>query len=254
MKHLAIPLTLLLLIGCGGEDSARPGVLDVSWTIGGSTCGASGVSSVRVSLFDANGLYSTENSACQLGQVTIPDVPGGNYTVQVDGFRAASDLPTYTGFVSGINVREGTVTIAPRVEMAEMPGGMDVTWRFQDGELCGFAGVDTVIINIWDTHSNRIYEESLPCNPELAVVEAEQNVPGRVLYDAARGIVIDNLYAGQYTMRAFAMKAGEDLHPKYWAEAQPIVTHSKLTDVKLTLQSCEVTNVDGSISQISICF
>lgn len=35
------------------------------------------------------------------------------------------------------------------------------------------------------------------------------------------------------------MKAGVDLHPKYWAEAKPTVTHSSLTTVDLRLKSCE---------------
>lgn len=257
-RHFGIAFSILGLListGCSsGSDGLSPASVDVSWQIGGASCGAVGVSTVRISLINETGIYTTETVACQLGKSILSQVPPGLYDVQIDGFRAGTNSPSHRGSLLGVDVRPGSVTVLPRVELSEVPGGLDVTWKFEDGDLCAFAGVDTVVINIWDGHNNRIYEEGFPCDPQLALVEAETRDPTRALYNDTRGIVIDGLYAGQYTLRAFAIKAGTDLHPKFWAENKPVVTHAALSQVNLTLSPCEVTQADGSVAQISICY
>ncbi|MFT7624320.1 MAG: hypothetical protein ACI9WU_003507 [Myxococcota bacterium] len=262
MKHrlvIACGLMALVVAGCGGgSDFEAAGSMELSWGVGGTTCSAVGVSTVRVSIYDAVGLYTTENTACQLATMEVRELPAGSYTIQVDGFRAGSDVPSYSGTLAAIDVRPDTLTVAPRIEMTEMPGGLDVIWRFDSGDLCGFMGVDTIILNVWDGHSNRIYESSLPCDPFTAKMEMEAEAAQQSVissfYDEARYILIPQLYAGQYTIRAFGMQAGVDLHPRFWAEAHPVVTHSKLTLVQLSLKSCEMQNPDGSTALISICY
>jgi hypothetical protein len=228
---------LLFSGGCGSGSAPSPGMMEVSWVIGGSSCVDAAVSEIQVSLYTGGLVYTTVGAPCQSGSVTIPNLPEGVYAVQVDGYRGATTFPTYTGVVDGIAVRAGAITVAPKVELAEKPGGLDVTWKFENGELCGANGVDQVALTVWDTHSNRIHEETLPCDYLPARMEAERNQPGRTLYES-KGVVIDRLYAGQYTMRAFALNqaTGQIL---YWDEAKPIVEHGTLTSVSLTLSSCD---------------
>ena len=127
----------------------------------------------------------------------------------------------------------------PRVYLAEKPGGIDLTWKFHDGSLCSFAGVDTITINVWDSHANRVFNEDLACDPGKAAQEAEAAQPLRSLHDTAKGVVIDRLFAGDYTVQAFAKDSANEAVPKHWAEEREVTTiHGRLTPVDLTLQLC----------------
>lgn len=235
----------LLLTACGGATAEQAGQLEVKWAIGGSTCGAAQISTVWVRIFDAsNNEYTNQTAPCQLTDgVLIRDLPAGTYKIVIQGYRANMDFPVFEGSVEGIDVRPGTVTIAPRIELAEKPGVLDVNWKFENGDLCGTNGVDTVFVTVWDVHSNRVLDESLPCDylppadttsgPGLPSAVPDTSMP------PTTGYAIDWLYAGQYTVRAFAMRAGVDLHPQFWAESKPVVTHAQVTPVTLVLRSCE---------------
>lgn len=240
---LVLGLTAVASVGCGNSHRPDPpGTVTLSWAIGGTTCTATGVAMVEISLLTAEAVETTTTVPCQLGTVDVSNILPGLYTVKVDGYIAGQAVPSYTGTLPEVEVRSGAVTIVPRIQMSESPGGLDVTWKFHDGSLCAFAGVDTINLNVWDSHSNLIKEEKLPCDPAQAVATAEAADPTRALYTTTRGIVMDGLYAGQYTLRAFALKQPlDDVSPvqyKYFAESKPTISHSQITPVDLVLQPC----------------
>jgi|GEM_PF-3848514 hypothetical protein len=239
LKSLFIGLSVLLMTGCGyiPTDNDVTSV-DVSWSIGGSTCTARGIATVQVTLYTPSRIEDTVTTACQLGHVELSNVSAGIYNIRVDGYPAQSDYPTYGGEITGVAVRSGTPNVAPSVEMAEKPGALDLTWRFGDGALCAFAGVDTVEVSLWDEHSNRSFFETLSCNPSLARDEAESLDPTRSLIEGVNGILIEDLYAGHYTMQAMAYPADRTLGATHWANAEPKVVHAQVTPVELVFQPC----------------
>jgi len=236
---LFIILSLLLLAGCGyiptDNDSTT---VDIRWSIGGSTCTARGITTVQVTLYTPNHIEDSVTTACQLGHIELNDVRPGTYDIRVDGYPAQSDYPTYGGQVTGVLIQSGSPNVAPSVEMAEKPGALDLTWRFEDGSLCAFAGVDTVELMLWDEHSNRRFLETLSCNPTLARDEAEQLDPTRSLIEAVNGILIEDLYAGTYTLQAMAYPADPTLGATHWAIAEPNVVHAQITPVELVFAPC----------------
>jgi hypothetical protein len=126
----------------------------------------------------------------------------------------------------------------PRIYLAEKPDGIDLTWRFDNGSLCSFSGVDTVDVSVWDIHSNRVWRESLPCDPLMAQAQAEENEPMRALHSVAKGIAIEGLFAGSYIIQALGLRPEAGL-PIWWAEeSQVLVEHAKLTAVDLVLSPC----------------
>jgi hypothetical protein len=228
-----------LMSGCETAEEMQAGAIDVSWTVGGTTCTASGVSMVQVSILSSNKVVDTTTAACQLGEATITNLPAGRYTVQVDGYGTDLSYPLYFGMAPNVEVKAGQTTVIPEIEMAEKPGALDLTWSFDNGKICAFAGVDSLDIAIWDNHSNKVYAETLPCDPTVARAIAEMGQPSRSLYDRSVGVVIEGLYAGGYTLRAFAYNSKSSLGAyDYWAEAHPIVEHAMLTPVELVLSPC----------------
>lgn len=228
----------LFLYGCGEDKRLANGAIELSWAIGGSTCGAAGLSLVEVSVYDSERIYSSTTVACQLGEIQVPNIPSGSYSVRIDGIQQSTDMPVYEGSSLNVMVHPNQVTVVPRIYLAEKPGAIDLTWRFETGALCSFSGVETVDVSVWDIHSNQIWRESLPCDPAIALVAAEKNDPTRALYTDAKGIVIGSLYAGSYTVQALGLMAESGL-PTWWAqELQVVVQHGKLTAVDLVLTPC----------------
>ena len=52
------------------------------------------------------------------------------------------------------------------------------------------------------------------------------------------GILIENLYAGHYTLQAMAYSADRTLGATHWAIAEPKVVHGQITPVELVLEPC----------------
>lgn len=238
---LIIGISLLLVFaGCGDGESEKDGAIGVSWAIGGTTCGAASVSIVEISVYDDSRVYNTATVACQLGQYEIGHIPVGTYNVRIDGIQSTSAVPIYEGTIDSVRVVADDTTQVPRIYLAEKPGGIDLTWKFDDGSLCSFAGVDVVTVNVWDTHANRVFNQDLACDPGKANEEAEAAKPIRSLYDTAKGIVIDGLFAGDYTVQAFAKDSTAGGVPKHFAEERDVTTiHGRLTPVDLTLTLCD---------------
>ncbi|HIA01477.1 MAG TPA: hypothetical protein EYN66_06135 [Myxococcales bacterium] len=241
MKSTFSVMTLVCFLftsGCGEDKSLANGAIELSWAIGGSTCGAAGISLVEVTVYNAERIHSSMTVACQLGEIQVPNVPSGSYSVRIDGIQQSTEMPVYEGSALNVKVQPNQVTVVPRIYLAEKPGAIDLTWRFETGALCSFSGVDTIDVSVWDIHSNRVWQESLPCDPAIALVQAERNEPIRALYTDAKGIVIGSLFAGSYTVQAHGLLAVNGL-PTWWAqELQVVVQHGKLTPVDLVLSPC----------------
>ncbi len=229
-----------LVIGCGdGKEAERPGSVTVSWGIGGSTCQKVGVDLVRVSLISGDKVEPATPVPCQQGTMRITSVAPGNYLVQVDGYTKSSDTASYYGKLAGVGIQAGQETKLPRIDMEQKPGAFDITWKFATGDLCSFAGVDTVAIRVWDDRSRKVYNEYLACDPFLAVSQQEAKNPTTQLWDTARGVVVPDLLSGVYNVEIFALMAGTGSNmARYWAKAEAGILNGRLTAVPLTLAAC----------------
>jgi len=246
LRSTLIPcLSFVVLTGCGYDPTDhRPASVEVTWSVGGSTCSERGIATVQVTLSTPKGVEDTITTACQMGRVNVDSVPAGTYDIRVDGYPSGSTYPTYGGNLDGVPLHPGDNQTSS-IEMAEKPGALDITWRFDDGSLCAFAGVETIELVLWDSHSNRAYAETLPCNPSLAQQVAEANEPTRVLFGGVRGILVEGLYAGPYVLRALAYGPEPLMGATHWALAEPAVTHAQIGEIELTFQPCDVLTPCG---------
>ena len=257
MKHLTtLPKLLfvtLCVIGCGGasDTTQLPGSLEVSWQLGGSTCTKSDVQSVRVMVFDAENasvIYDQAQVACQLMEHTFRNLPAAEYHVVVEGFRPATQVAWYKGGTAlPVAVESGNLSNTETIYLEQNPGWLELSWVFEPNSLCGFAGVNTVSIAVWDEFSKRVYDGAFPCDPiyarEKALAEAGP-VDSEVF--SAGAVPVVDIYSGDYTVDAFAYyvdpatnQAGDY---RWWAQVETAVDVGTGTPIQLTLQSCEGVN------------
>ena len=257
MKHLSTLVTiatvLILSAGCsGGEDSyVPPGSLEVSWQLGGSTCTKSDVQSIRIMVFDAvneSVIYDQVQVACQVGTHTFRSLPAAEYHVVVEGYRPGTQVAWYRGTsATPVPVTSGQISTAQTIFLEQNPGWLELTWVFEPNSLCGFAGVNTVSISVWDEFSKRVYSGAFPCDPNYARAQAlEEAGPVDTEVFSAGSVPVVDIYSGTYTIDAFAYFVDPDTDQagdyRWWSQVEATVDVGSGTPVQLTLQSCEGVN------------
>jgi len=224
---------LVAPFGCAEEEGG--GAIDVSWSIGGSTCNQSGVSKMLISLYEGGEVVQTHEALCIDGATRVSGVAAGTYVVEVTAYRAASPDPAYVGQVSGVTVPKGGRVAAPEVELEEAPGAIDLQWRFDTGQICRFAGVSWITVGIFDVAGRRAAQRELSCDPEPEAAPAE---PGSSYLAGAKGVVFDRLLPGGYTVNVFAFADAGDALPAFYGNAEATVAVYQLAPVEVVLTVC----------------
>ncbi len=228
-------LLLLATLSLACAETSGSGAIDVSWSIGGSTCNQSGVSRMVVRLYHSGEQVLDQEGVCTEGGLRVEGVPQGTFVVEVTAYRDGSADPAYVGHVSGVTVPKGGAVTAPEVALEEAPGALDVSWRFADGRLCRFAGVSRVQVGIFDLAGRRASERSLACDPAPEPVSSA--APGASYIEDAKGIVFDRLLPGTYTLNLFAYGASSDT-PVFYGTSEAVVNVYELTPVDVVLAAC----------------
>ncbi len=165
-------LSVLAAQGCVAET--RSGDLTVSWTIGldapsSDQCTEAGIESILITVA-SNAFDDAEETACTDGRWTFRGLPVSNYTVRVQGLDA-SGCAVYQGTLSDVvpSMDEddpGTEIIMQRVT----PGGsVELSWRFEDGMMCGAHGVEQVHLQLLSDDS-MVLEDDFSCDAGMVQV------------------------------------------------------------------------------------
>ncbi|MBX2799872.1 MAG: hypothetical protein KTR31_19490 [Myxococcales bacterium] len=123
------------------------GTLDVSWQVGASGCDDAGITEVELAIGNERSTFP-----CNAGQGTF-ELASGIYEVAALGLDA-DGFARYEGSVDEVQVFDGQATSAPTIRLQARNATLDVTWRFDNGELCGPNGVDMIDIALF--RDNRI--------------------------------------------------------------------------------------------------
>jgi len=160
-------LTLFVLVtGCVADE--QDGNMRVSWTIGLSDpsiteCEAAGIETLVISL-DSDGKTIEEEASCPSGTRTFSGIPANRYRIDVQGFDE-SGCTVYAGSSDG-RIRPSTDG-APRpadvrLEPTGSVGEVNVSWRFEDGRLCGAHEVGSVEVTILSGDETQV-EKTVDC-------------------------------------------------------------------------------------------
>jgi hypothetical protein len=232
---LGVALALVSAVGC--SEAGGDGAVTVSWSLGGTTCNQSGISSMTITLYATGDAVLSAQAPCVDGEVRIDGVVAGTYTVEVAAFKTGEADPAYVGRVGGVNIPKGGVVAAPRVELEQAPGAIDLSWRFDDGRLCRFAGVKWLSVGIFDAFGRKAMARELACDPEAPATPASAG-DGESYLEAAKGVVFEPLLPGSYTISLFGRAEKSDAAPQFYGNGDAVVTVYGVTPVDIALLPC----------------
>lgn len=223
-----------LLSACAQKGDA---IVDVRWTMGGTTCARAGVERISIALVRDDAVVAVGEAACDDGELAIEGVPRGRYTVQVFGFRIGSEAPAYSGQEAGVDVPKGGRVSSPVIFLQESPGALDLRWRFESGRLCRFEGATWVQVSVFDDRNRRVADQGLPCDPDPET-GAPVVVPGSEYLEGAEGVVIENLFTGLHTIVILAYARPEDQGAAWGGEGTADISSFQLSTAEVVLSPC----------------
>lgn len=147
-----------------GEPEDTTGSVDISWQMGPSGCEASGITEVEVSIGGVGGTYPCEDEAATLL------VPGGTYDLTLLGLDAGGE-PRFGGESAGVSVHGGSTTTVPTIVLGALPATLEVSWRFENGDLCANNGVEDVEAFLFDDQDVVQATLAAPCNEGSLLLE-----------------------------------------------------------------------------------
>ena len=250
---IALLVALTATTGCGEEEDPQPmGQLSVAWQLP-STCTKLRLTTVEVRLYSHLGLNGgpsySDASACAGGPLVIDEILEGTYTVVVEAF-SGDDKALYWAVLDSVvvgenaeldlsNVEEGTTPMdQPIVQLEPKPGALDVSWSFDNGQLCSQNGVEDIQITLIDEDGNFVTEDVLyfPCDP-FSTPEAERIVgvspdPLHTL----EGILVGSLMQGDHIIDMYGLDS--DAKRVYNASEAIYVERGAIGTLSLKLFKC----------------
>jgi hypothetical protein len=163
------------LPACGGGGDSS-GSLTVRWVVGGTSCDAAGVSTVKIHLLenDLDVLPPPDPTAtCVVGTdgLTLAKVPTGTFTLKIEGLDAQGNA-FYEGTRDAVKVySDKLTTVDPPVTMSMKKAAVNLTWRFANGKMCPANGVSKVELGVFDQGSSEVLNLQFPCGDGLALIE-----------------------------------------------------------------------------------
>ncbi|MCA9565339.1 MAG: hypothetical protein KC561_17695, partial [Myxococcales bacterium] len=238
-KSALLMLWLLLsvsFLACAEEDTDA--IVDVRWGIGGTTCSRMGLTRVYVSLVTNGRSVANAEADCSAETVAVEGVAKGRYTVQVFAFRANEDTPAFVGQEAGVEVPKGGRVSTSVIFLEEAPGAVDVTWRFESGNICAFEGVGWIEVSAFDDRNRVVADFGIACDPGVDP-STGLGGPGSEYLEDAQGVVIDYLFEGTHEILLRGYERATDDEPGWGGSGQVEVRSFELTPVDIVLQPCE---------------
>lgn len=153
MRRAMLGAAVLTVCAAGCVSEVPTGDMRASWTIGLdepslSSCEAAGIDAIQVDLTSEKHDVS-EVTSCPSGQRTFRQLPVTRYTVTLMGLDETG-CPVYEGSVGGVTPADEGLPEEVPVVLERLPasGTVSVTWRFEDGLMCGAHGVEDVTVTI----------------------------------------------------------------------------------------------------------
>ncbi|MFW5967831.1 MAG: hypothetical protein ACOCV2_09950 [Persicimonas sp.] len=187
-RHNSLSLFLLastLAFGAGCGEDVEPlgdGSLELTWEVAPRGCEDAGVEQIEARVTHGQRSYD-ERFACADGKGRVDEVEAGKYDVQLVGLDA-DEKETFISDKQRVVVNAEKTSDAPKTRLTAKPVDLEVSWRFDDGRVCGSKGVEKVEVAVYDPAYYELGRAEFAC-------------------DAGRG-TIDDLIAGEYTVEVSA--------------------------------------------------
>lgn len=192
LSTLIVSFLFVLSAGCGESVGPVPnGRLSLSWEVSPQGCADSGVGRVQIRL-ESGERTDTQTYPCEKGQATVDGLRPAQYVVDVAGIDEEG-RERYTGGGERVTIQGGDLTEGPHVRLTAKSGGLTVSWRFENGRLCGSMEIGKVELVVYDSDDYQIREKKVECSSGEALLE--DLPPGEVLVEV-RGEGDETVFAG----------------------------------------------------------
>ena len=162
----------------------------------------------------ANGPESrSEIFECGRGEATLRDVVAGTYTVDIEGLDALG-VARFTSPASRVTVHPDLTSTNDHARLVAKPSEAVISWRLDDGRVCGAHGLDELNIAAFDKFDYQVATIDGQCDEASAVLA--DVLAGTYLIQVS-GMGDDGLWTGQGTM---SLQRGESVDLEVVLKAQ----------------------------------
>lgn len=154
LRTALLPVACVFATAACGDDPVKNGELLVKWNTGptAATCGTFGVTTVEARAMKGETAAAQVQTDCPAsatsGEISLPDLAPGTYTIEVEGFNA-DDKGTYFGTAAKQKVSEGKTTETSAIVLALKPAIIGVDWTLPGGGRCSTANITDVEISLY---------------------------------------------------------------------------------------------------------
>lgn len=182
LRRILLGLGLAASLSACGEDvePLGDGSLALSWQVSPHGCESAGVEEVEVRLENAHRNYD-ERFACDAGQAELTQLAPANYQLSIVGIDV-NGLATFGADAEKVEVRAEEKVDAPHVRLSARPASLEVSWRFDNGKVCGANGVAKVEVALFDEAYYELERQTFDCDAGLG--RLEDIIAGEYLVEA----------------------------------------------------------------------
>lgn len=241
-------LAIALMFANCSDGPSGPGKAFVKWQLEGQvSCSEVGVDRVKVSL-EQDGLEKPieKTTDCADGELTIDEVPAGDYFVTAYGLNAGGKS-IYLGQLLDEEGEPGELDVASGDERSEAESTIVLKkikgklvlrlWSFPevDNPACQFTGIATYSVIVFRSDTmDQIVQVDLPCS------HTEEDAPPEYVanYDSkGPAYVIDGMPEAEVKVRVFGFSAANA--KLFGGEAEVDVPIAEEVEISLELFKCE---------------
>src|SRR5690554_900960 len=215
MSMMYMTGTMLLSAGalsCGEQvEPFGEGALELSWEVSPMGCAASEVDLVEVELANERRSY-LEQYSCTRGSASIEGLAPGSYELTLSSYDAGG-AATFESAARAVTIRPERVERVTPVALSARPAELEVSWRFDNGRVCGANGVERIEVAVYDSAFYEMTRRDFVCN---------------------RGAgTISDLFAGDYIVRV----SGQGAEVAYSGDVDVSLKRGQSGEVEAVLQS-----------------
>jgi hypothetical protein len=152
MPRIHAWLASIAILAAGCVTDTDRGDMVVAWTIGLSEptteeCSASMIDSIEIAL-ESPSHDDEAGASCTAGERTFSSLPVDGYAVRVRGLDASGCVVYAGSLANAVPGRDEPERVEVILGRQDPSGTLHVTWRFEDGMMCGAHGIEQVRLQV----------------------------------------------------------------------------------------------------------
>jgi hypothetical protein len=157
-------LLVLAAFSASCADDVSPlgqGEIALTWQISPRGCADANVTNVVVGVRGPE--TRTEIFECDRGEAMLFDLTAGTYAVSIEGIDE-DGIARFTSADSRVTVHPELTTPNSHTRLVAKPSEAVVSWRFEDGRVCGAHGLTQMNISAFDKFDYQVATVDADCN------------------------------------------------------------------------------------------